>query len=49
MDTIKACVLKEIGLCSQTLITILGAIDNIIGGHLHDHLLNTKNVHFEYG
>ena len=34
--------LKEIGLCAQNMITILGAIVNITGGHLHDHLMNMR-------
>ena len=38
--------LKEIGMCAKNQITILGSTYNIIGGHLYDHLLSTRILHF---
>ena len=42
-------ILKEIGLCIQTMITIMDSIVNIIGGeNLHDHLINEReNLDFD--
>jgi hypothetical protein len=34
--------LKEIGLCAQNMITIVGSIVDIIGGNLYGHLICTR-------
>ena len=39
--------LKEIGLCAQNMINILGSIVNIIRGDLYDNLVSTRIPYFD--
>ena len=41
IDTKKTCI-KDIGLCAQNMITILGLMVKIVVGNLYDHLMSTR-------